>query len=143
MTAPFAHPVTHPALCGRMSATFPATPDAVPRARALARILDSKAQDDVALVTCELVTNSVRHAATSTVTVELIATRKGVHVEVTDEDPRYLPHQKDADPTDTGGRGLQIVACICRDLQCRTGPTGKTVSADIEYAPAAESDAHA
>ncbi|MEV1049681.1 ATP-binding protein [Streptomyces sp. NPDC049887] len=125
-----------------MSLTFPASPSVVSRARALARALDPELREDVEIVTSELVSNAIRHADTATVTVELLSTSEGVHVEVSDQDAAHLPHSVEPESTETSGRGLQIVACLCSHLHCTTGPAGKTVCADVTYsaapAPAAE-----
>jgi anti-sigma regulatory factor (Ser/Thr protein kinase) len=112
--------------------TFPATPDAVPSARALTRGLADDAQREAAaLVVSELVTNAVVHADTETVTVEVTTTASGLWVEVTDDDVSHLPEWGDPTDDDTHGRGLLIVECLCADLTCVAGAECKTVRALI------------
>lgn len=138
MTAPpVTRPVAQPSVLGHVSAIFPADIDAVPRARALTRECVSEHQDDLEIVTCELVTNAVFHADTAIVIVNLTFTSGGVRIEVTDQDSEHLPQQTSAVSTDTSGRGLTIVNCLCSNLCCVTGPEGKTVSAAIGDVPPA------
>lgn len=130
MTAPcIAPPPAAP--CG-ITATYPATPEAIPQARALARSLPPQVRNDAEIVTAELTANAVLHASTDTVTVSVEPTPEGgVHIEVSDADPVHMPQRTDALPTETHGRGLVICMCLCSDLHCEAGPDGKTVCADI------------
>lgn len=90
------------------------------------------ATDDVVLVTSELVTNALVHAA-GAFSVSLVASDGIVTLEVTDRgggEPAVRPLSRD----DAGGRGLLIVAGLCRKWGVRPAPAGgKTVWA--EFAP--------
>ncbi|MCX4819146.1 ATP-binding protein [Streptomyces sp. NBC_01142] len=115
---------------------FPAEPDAVRNARHAVRDtlrawgLDSKIGDVTVLLVSELVTNSLRYAS-GPIGVRLIRpaadhTVPFLLVEVSDPLPDP-PTERDAEPDDEGGRGLQLVARSARRWGTRRGRNGKTV----------------
>jgi anti-sigma regulatory factor (Ser/Thr protein kinase) len=92
---------------------------------------------DVArLLTSELATNAVRHAAGAPTYVLLVRIRAGLlHVEVTDTDPtspRLLGR-----PTDDaeGGRGIWLVDHIAHRWGVETSPPGKRVWFEVRCDP--------
>jgi serine/threonine-protein kinase RsbW len=92
--------------------TFGRRPDEVPAARRFIReALDNHpAAFDAELLACELVTNTVQHAADAG-WVTVAVTRRGtvVHVDVMDDGQAGLPHWREATGEDEGGRGFQLV----------------------------------
>jgi anti-sigma regulatory factor (Ser/Thr protein kinase) len=84
--------------------------------------------DRAALGVTELLTNVHLHAQpdkTCTVEMELLLDR--LTVSVHDHDPR-LPELRDADPSDTSGRGLAMVAAVADSWGARPdGDSGKVV----------------
>ncbi len=92
--------------------TFGRAPGEVPAARRFLReTLDGHpAAFDAELLTCELVTNAVEHAADAG-WVTVAVTRRGtvVHVDVMDDGQAGLPHWREATVEDEGGRGFQLV----------------------------------
>jgi len=99
----------------------------VPAARRFIRdALDGHpASDDAELLTCELVTNAVQHAAGAVLVTVSVMHRDGVvHVDVTDDGKTALPHGREATGQDEGGRGFQLVNEIAHRwgfLRERTG----------------------
>ncbi len=85
--------------------------------------------DDIALVITELVSNSVR-AAASTVTLELEVHRDRVRVVVAD-DADGLPRVQHPTTSSEHGRGLRIVETIVQEWGTVPLPTGKQVWAVI------------
>jgi anti-sigma regulatory factor (Ser/Thr protein kinase) len=99
--------------------------------------IGGRLSDDVQLVTGELVTNAICHAATDfTVSVEIGSER--VRVEVFDGDTRN-PAMLASGPDATSGRGLVIVAALAAawgsESAERDGITGKIVWAELERTP--------
>jgi hypothetical protein len=87
--------------------------------------------DTVALIASELATNSVRHAASGfEIRIEQHPDR--IHIEVED-DGVGEPVLRSPGPTDTSGRGLQIVTALADDWGVipRPDAPGKTVWAMI------------
>src|ERR1017187_3668146 len=84
----------------------------VPMARRFIRdeLADHPSSLDAELLACELVTNAVQHA-TDAAGVTVAVTRWGpvVHVDVIDDGRSGLPHWRESDGHDEGGRGFQIV----------------------------------
>ncbi len=84
--------------------------------------------DQAALGVTELLTNVHRHAEpdkSCTVEIELLLDR--LTVSVRDNDPR-LPEMRDADLTETCGRGLAMVAAVSESWGARPhGESGKVV----------------
>jgi anti-sigma regulatory factor (Ser/Thr protein kinase) len=132
------------------SLTLVAAPAAVSRARQLARFALSAQglgalAEDTELVVSELVTNAVRASETvdppkagagapgllATIRVRVLAYQAGVVVEVWDSDPGS-PVRRDAVLGAEGGRGLVIVAALCRDWgYFHTADGDKVVWADL------------
>jgi anti-sigma regulatory factor (Ser/Thr protein kinase) len=68
---------------------------------------------DAELLTCELVTNAVQHATDADrVTVAVLLRGAAVHVDVIDDGCTGLPHWREADGHDEGGRGFQLVNAL-------------------------------
>ena len=82
--------------------------------------------DDAALMTSELVTNSIRHA-TGTVTVTVAIDADTLHIAVSDGGPA-TPVIRTPSPAEPSGRGLQIVAALADDWGVTPTPdAGNTV----------------
>ncbi len=74
---------------------------------------DQRLVGDAALMTSELVTNSIQHATgTITITVEIDADM--LRIAVSDGGPT-APVLRTPSPEETRGRGLQIVAALAQD----------------------------
>jgi serine/threonine-protein kinase RsbW len=87
--------------------------------------------ETLALIVSELATNSVRHAASGfAIRVERLPTAIRIEVE---DDGEGQPTVRSAGPTDTSGRGLQIVQALAADWGVipRQQPPGKTVWATV------------
>jgi anti-sigma regulatory factor (Ser/Thr protein kinase) len=115
----------------RWERTFPSTAQSVVRARRFAveslTGLDPELTDALAVMVSELVTNSVRHAASEfTVAIDRDADR--IRVAVSDLGEQR-PSLRNPDPTEQSGRGLQIVNALSDDwgIAEAAGRTGKTV----------------
>jgi anti-sigma regulatory factor (Ser/Thr protein kinase) len=83
--------------------------------------------DAVAVMVSELTANAVRHT-TSLFTVSVDHTAPEIRVAVSDSGPGY-PVVRSPEPTETSGRGLQIVQALAADwgvIPARDGP-GKSV----------------
>ena len=80
------------------------------------------------LLTSELVTNAVRHGPTpSTITLTFEAGARAVDVVVTDASTTP-PLERDPDPHETGGRGIQLVHRLAQEWGVRVHPgRGKSV----------------
>ncbi len=99
------------------TATFPATPEAVPEARRfLAAVLEEwglpeETRDDAVLCLSETVSNAVIHTATSPrVTASLDGSR--LIVSVADQGRRGTARLVDTPPDELGGRGLALVSAV-------------------------------
>lgn len=111
--------------------SFPAEAGAVRTARTLVR--DTLHEwgmqtitDVTVLLVSELVTNSLRYAS-GPIGVRMYSRAGGaLLVEVSDPLPDP-PRERDAQPDDEGGRGLQLVALASRRWGTRQGGSGKTV----------------
>jgi anti-sigma regulatory factor (Ser/Thr protein kinase) len=125
----------------------PNAPDAAKVARdhlsSLLRSARSLVPIDVAmLLVSELVTNTFRHSAASTVCVTTTIQPRGVHVEVYDTDPTRLPTTA-ADPAvgalAENGRGLRMVQLLAArwDWELCGGeqPVGKAVWFELLHQP--------
>lgn len=68
---------------------------------------------DAELLTCELVTNAVQHAADAGwVTVAVMRRGAVMHVDVIDDGRGGLPHWRSATGQDEGGRGFQLRGAV-------------------------------
>jgi serine/threonine-protein kinase RsbW len=92
--------------------TFARRAEEVPAARQFVRdvLADHPACFDAELLTCELVTNVVRHATDAAgVTVSVMRRGAVVYVDVIDDGRTGLPHWREASGRDEDGRGFQLV----------------------------------
>lgn len=89
----------------------------------------SETLDDAALVVSELVTNALQ-AGSSAVTVDLAVDGARLRISVTDDAPG-MPRVVRAGPDDQRGRGLPIVAELCRVWGVTPLPGGKQVWAEL------------
>jgi transcriptional regulator with XRE-family HTH domain/anti-sigma regulatory factor (Ser/Thr protein kinase) len=87
--------------------------------------------DDAALLTGELVTNSVRHSNSDWVEVAITLTTDGLRIEVSDQDRRTIrPRTPDLD----GGWGLTIVGELATRWGVERQSAGKTVWVEYDLA---------
>lgn len=88
-------------------------PEAAARARrALSRLradIDPPLMETLRLLVTELVSNSVRHAASDTVVLKIVVGRAAVITEVTDEGPGFDPADTLPAANDESGWGLFLV----------------------------------
>ncbi|MEU1500916.1 ATP-binding protein [Streptomyces sp. NPDC005732] len=120
-----------------------AHPASVARARQLtrARLAGWAVSDDTCdtavLVVSELVTNAILHSASSRVVCELHDNDGLVRIAVRDEGcAPGEPHSSPQRPDEERGRGLPLVAAVCRAWGAQdTGP-GLLVWADLPHCPA-------
>ena len=92
--------------------SFDRSADQVPAARRFVRqtLAGHPASLDAELLTCELVTNAVQHAAdAAAISVVVIQQGQYVHVDVIDDGHVGLPHWREASGHDESGRGFQLV----------------------------------
>jgi serine/threonine-protein kinase RsbW len=101
------------------SVRVPRTPSSVGYLRAVLRedlaSLPEPIREDVALVASELLGNAVRHARAlddDHLVIDWGIGEFGVEIAVTDGGGPTMPVAHEAAPSDTGGRGLAIVASI-------------------------------
>ena len=90
--------------------------------------------DDAVLVVSELVGNSIRHARalpTGQLAVSWERRGGGLTISVTDGGGLQAPAVRDANPCDTGGRGLSIVAALTDFWGVSHGPDTVTVWAHV------------
>lgn len=132
MTVPHQRPPAAESDIPRLPAAvrrFPPTPASVAAARRfVARLLstgDPDLRERAVLIVSELATNALRHAGGG-FTVELGADGVITYLAVHDESPS-LPRPRTPAPTETGGRGLQIVSAVADDWGVATRGEGKTV----------------
>jgi anti-sigma regulatory factor (Ser/Thr protein kinase) len=98
-------------------------------ARTASRPRRNDLADDIATVVSELMTNALRAGSAHTV-VTLHIGPEAITVAVTDS-VAALPELREAGPTETSGRGLQIVAALSTDWGVTTWNVGKTVWAEV------------
>jgi anti-sigma regulatory factor (Ser/Thr protein kinase) len=123
-----------------VSMDLPASPSSVHAARHFVRrtLHDwsrSKIIEPAALMTSELVTNAVQYSRTdpdggTTIAVRVLATRRGVRIEV-DDDSTAPPVPREA--TDEGGRGLAIVDTMSTMWGTHANQSGKTVWFELDH----------
>ena len=89
---------------------------------------------DVALLTSELVTNAVRHAAGPVVTLVVTCSRGQVRVDVHDTS-RALPEVADVPADAEPGRGLHLVASLAGGVGLLPHPAGKAVYFMLAFGP--------
>jgi anti-sigma regulatory factor (Ser/Thr protein kinase) len=89
---------------------------------------------DVALLTSELVTNAVRHAAGPVVTLVVSCSEGQVRVDVHDTSG-VLPETADVPADAESGRGLHLVASLAREWGFYRTPAGKAVYFTLASGP--------
>jgi anti-sigma regulatory factor (Ser/Thr protein kinase) len=112
---------------GRFCPTLPSTPSVVaeltlqiaggPDAPGDARTALRRAHPElppelmqvVVLLASELVSNAVKHAASSSIAVRCAVTPQCVRLEVADQGPGFVPDPGPIDPSHAGGWGLHLV----------------------------------
>jgi len=72
--------------------------------------------EDAALLTSEVVTNSVKYAP-GTLTIAIECTESAVEVSVADESST-MPTLREVGTDEVGGRGLQLVQLVAREWGC-------------------------
>jgi hypothetical protein len=83
--------------------------------------------DQTLLGITELLANVHQHVgANAPCTLRLRAATDTLTVEVCDDSPN-LPQARAPEPLDSGGRGLSIVAALCKEWGVQLSETGKTV----------------
>lgn len=94
--------------------------------------VEGEAAEDALLVVTELVANAVDHAGTP-LEITLLRRPGVLHVAVRDE-CATVPEPRDRDPSASRGRGLLVVAAVCRDWGYEVHGAdrpGKTVRAEL------------
>ena len=79
--------------------------------------------DDALLLVSEAVANAVRHGAPPVVVAVDCDESRGLQVRVRDGSPDP-PVQRDADPLDEGGRGVQLIDLLSADWGVEAVPEG-------------------
>jgi anti-sigma regulatory factor (Ser/Thr protein kinase) len=96
-----------------LSMRLSGSPEAAAKARrGLSRLradVDPPLMETLRLLVTELVTNAVKHAAASTITLKVIVARGSVLTEVTDEGPGFDPANTGTPHAGQGGWGLFLV----------------------------------
>lgn len=116
------------------SAVFVPVPRAVAAARRFVSLVleswdEPSLVDDAALVTSELATNAVRHAASPFRTI-VARTGSGVRISIADLGPGAVTAGA-ADLADLNGRGVTIVEALASRWGCDPAPDGKVVWAEL------------
>jgi anti-sigma regulatory factor (Ser/Thr protein kinase) len=91
--------------------------------------------DQTLLGITELLANVHQHVgATAPCTLRLRAATDTLTVEVCDDSPD-LPQARSPEPLGSGGRGLSIVAALCKEWGAQVSDTGKTVWFTVATSP--------
>ena len=118
---------------GRFRKQFSATPSAAPLARAAliatAVGIPAVALDDAALLTTELVTNSVVHSGSAWVEVDIALTADRLRIEVSDQDHQAV---RPRTPALDGGWGLTIIGELSTRWGVERHDRGKTVWVELQ-----------
>ena len=116
------------------SLTLPADPSSAGAARrfVVERLLnvDEEIVEAAALLTTELATNAILHAATE-FAVNVTTDRDRVRIELTDASP-VLPVRRDFSTAAGTGRGLRLVEALAARWGVETEPPGKTVFFEVD-----------
>ena len=95
----------------------------------------SHVDESATLLVSELVTNAVRHArGTDVVTVDLLAGRAWLRIEVLDTD-RHWPQPRIPDGFDESGFGFILVEALAGNWGVRETEAGKAVWAELDTRP--------
>ena len=118
---------------GRFRKRFPITPLAPSLSRAALAAtavgIRVEVMDDAALLTSELVTNSVTHSRSSWVEVAIVLTMDRLRIEVLDQDTETIrPRTPDA----TGGWGLTIVGQLATRWGVERSNEGKLIWVELD-----------
>jgi len=127
------HDQWHP---GQFRKRMPATTDAPALARAAVAAtavgIPADVLDTAALLTNELVTNSVTHSGSDWVDVHVVLATGGLRIEVSDEGEQSIhPRTADAD----GGWGLTLVAELATRWGVERHDAGKTIWLELDLGP--------
>jgi anti-sigma regulatory factor (Ser/Thr protein kinase) len=91
---------------------------------------DNLLLDDTALIVSELITNAIR-AGCAYGQIELVIDQDYLRISVFDDAPgQVVPRH--ANPADTNGRGLAIIAALSRHWGVTVSSEGKTVWAELD-----------
>jgi anti-sigma regulatory factor (Ser/Thr protein kinase) len=128
------------------SATFPGLRTIVPAARHFVRgiLAGTPRADDLELIACELITNSIRRSPAGEkggkITVTVRAASGCSRVEVSDPGTGQW-HPAPGNPSDDAdhGRGLAIIAALADKLGHDVTPEGQTLWAEVAW-PAQEGE---
>jgi anti-sigma regulatory factor (Ser/Thr protein kinase) len=114
-----------------LSMRLSGSPDAAARARRglsqLRADIDPPLMETLRLLVTELITNAVKHAAASTVTLKVIVGRASVLTEVTDEGPGFDPGATGTPRGDHSGWGLFLVERLAERWGVSRNGTGTRV----------------
>jgi anti-sigma regulatory factor (Ser/Thr protein kinase) len=107
------HPNGVPAAVGTIDVRLQGGPEAASHARrAISRLgtdIDEPLMETMRLLVTELVSNSVKHAASETVGLKVAVARSAVVVEVTDQGSGFKPRPRPSNSRDESGWGLFLV----------------------------------
>jgi anti-sigma regulatory factor (Ser/Thr protein kinase) len=121
--------------CARLTAGPAAVPAARHQVQAAIRAWEAPVDPaDAALLTSELVTNAVQHAAGLVVTLVIACSGSQVRVDVHDTS-RSLPEVTEVPADAESGRGLQLVATLADEWGFYRTPAGKAVYFTLAFGP--------
>jgi anti-sigma regulatory factor (Ser/Thr protein kinase) len=121
--------------CVRLASGPAAVPAARRQVQAALRAWATGADPaDVALLTSELVTNAVVHAAGLVITLVVSCSRDQVRVDVHDTSCD-LPEMADVPADAESGRGLHLVASLAHEWGFYRTPAGKAVYFTLAFGP--------
>jgi anti-sigma regulatory factor (Ser/Thr protein kinase) len=119
----------------RLTAGPTAAGEARRQVRSAIRAWDIPVEEDLAvLLTCELVTNAIRHEVTGIVMLAITCSSGQLRVDVHDTS-RTLPMLVDAPVDAETGRGLMLVSTLSAEWGFYRTPAGKAVYFTIAFQP--------